>query len=409
MGRYLVEAHLREGRPVAELAAAHGVDRSWIYKLLARYRAEGDAGLVARSRRPHRSPTRVGTEIEEEIVLLRKQLAEEGLDAGAVTIAWHLGRRHEVVPSVSTIWRVLNRRGFVTPQPRKRPRSSYIRFEADLANECWQSDMTHWHLGEGTGVEIVNFIDDHSRLCVASVAVEVTRATDVAEAFAQAIAAYGTPASVLTDNGCIYTAKHRNGKVVMETLLESLGVTYKHSSPYHPQTCGKVERFHQTMKRYLVRQPGAADLAGLQAQIDRFVAYYNTCRPHRALGPAHPRRGLWRQGEGPPAPSQGGHALPGAARQDRQVRKGHPAPRQPTAPHRCRPSPRRHSGAVVGCRPRRPSGDRRRRAAPGTQDRSEQGLPAARIVLMSTMSRDICLRCLATSHGGPGRIRTFEG
>lgn len=284
MGRYLVEAHLREGRPVAELAAAHGVDRSWIYKLLARYRAEGDAGLVARSRRPHRSPTRVGTEIEEEIVLLRKQLAEEGLDAGAVTIAWHLGRRHEVVPSVSTIWRVLNRRGFVTPQPRKRPRSSYIRFEADLANECWQSDMTHWHLGEGTGVEIVNFIDDHSRLCVASVAVEVTRATDVAEAFAQAIAAYGTPASVLTDNGCIYTAKHRNGKVVMETLLESLGVTYKHSSPYHPQTCGKVERFHQTMKRYLVRQPGAADLAGLQAQIDRFVAYYNTCRPHRALG-----------------------------------------------------------------------------------------------------------------------------
>jgi transposase InsO family protein len=283
MGRYLVEAHLREGRPVAELAAAHGVDRSWIYKLLARYRAEGDAGPVPRSRRPQHSPARLGTEVEEEIVLLRKQLSEEGLDAGAVTIHWHLSRHREAVPSVSTIWRVLNRRGFVTPQPRKRPRSSYIRFQADLPNECWQSDMTHWALGDGTHVEIVNFLDDHSRLCVGSKAVAVTRATDVAEIFAAAVDSHGVPAAVLTDNGCIYTAKHRNGKVVMETLLESLGVTYKHSSPYHPQTCGKVERFHQTMKKFLAAQPGATDLAGLQAQIDRFVAYYNTCRPHRAL------------------------------------------------------------------------------------------------------------------------------
>ena len=284
MGRYLVEAHLREGRSVAELAAAHGIHRSWIYKLLARYRTDGDAGLAARSRRPRHSPTRVGAEIEEQIVLVRKQLAEEGLDAGAVTIQWHLARHGQAVPSVSTIWRVLNRRGFVTPQPKKRPRSSYVRFQADLPNECWQSDMTHWALGEGTHVEIVNFIDDHSRLCVASTAVAVTRATDVGEIFTQAVASYGIPAAVLTDNGCIYTAKHRNGKVVMETLLESLGVTYKHSSPYHPQTCGKVERFHQTMKKYLARQPGAADLAGLQAQIDRFVAYYNGARPHRALG-----------------------------------------------------------------------------------------------------------------------------
>ena len=273
-----------EERPVAELAAAHGVDRSWIYKLLARYRAEGEAGLVPRSRRPTHSPSRLGAEVEEEIVLLRKQLVEEGLDAGAVTIHWHLSRRREAVPSVSTIWRVLNRRGFVTPQPKKRPRSSYVRFQADLPNECWQSDMTHWQLGDGTHVEIVNFIDDHSRLCVGSRAVPVTRATDVAEVFAQAAASHGVPAAVLTDNGCIYTAKHRNGKVVMETLLESLGVTYKHSSPYHPQTCGKVERFHQTMKKFLTRQPGAASLAELQTQIDRFVGYYNTSRPHRALG-----------------------------------------------------------------------------------------------------------------------------
>lgn len=132
MGRYLVEAHLREGRSVAELAEAHGLHRSWIYKLLARYRDEGDAGLVPRSRRPRSSPTATPTEFENEIVLLRKQLVEQGLDAGAVTIHWHLSRRHDAVPSVSSIWRILKRRGFVTPQPKKRPRSSYIRFAADL-------------------------------------------------------------------------------------------------------------------------------------------------------------------------------------------------------------------------------------------------------------------------------------
>jgi hypothetical protein len=143
--------------------------------------------------------------------------------------------------------------------------------------------MTHWTLTDGTGVEIVNFLDDHSRLCVASVALAVTKATDVAEIFLDATARWGTPAAVLTDNGCIYTAKHRGGKVVMETLTEALGITYKHSSPYHPQTCGKVERFHQTLKKYLAKQPAAAALPELQAQLDRFVDSYNHHRPHRAL------------------------------------------------------------------------------------------------------------------------------
>jgi transposase InsO family protein len=284
MGRYLVEAHLREGRSVAELARAHGVHRSWIYKLVARYRAEGEAGLAPRSKRPHHSPTRVPETVEDEIVVLRKRLGEEGLDAGALTIHWHLASRGGPVPSVSSIWRVLVRRGFVAPQPAKRPKSSFVRFEASLPNECWQSDMTHWALADGTGVEIVNVVDDHSRFCVASVAFPVTRATDVAEVLLGAIERHGAPAAVLTDNGCIYTAKHRGGRVVTETLLESLGIAYKHSRPYHPQTCGKVERLHLTLKRFLARQDPAADLAGLQAQLDRFVATYNGARPHRALG-----------------------------------------------------------------------------------------------------------------------------
>ena len=289
MGRYLVEAHLREGRTVAELAEAHGVHRSWIYKLLARHRAEGEAGLAPRSRRPRSSPNAIAPEVEEEIVRLRKQLCEEGLDAGAATIHWHLARRPGPVPSTSTVHRVLRRRGFVVPEPRKRPRSSYTRFEASLPNELWQSDMTHWALADGTGVEIVNFLDDHSRLCLASVALPVTKAVDVATIFQAARERHGTPAAVLTDNGCIYTARHRNGKVVLETELERLRVVHRHSRPYHPQTCGKVERFHQTLKKYLARQHAAATLAELQAVIDRFVAYYNGRRPHRALGRRTPR------------------------------------------------------------------------------------------------------------------------
>ncbi len=284
IGRYLVEAHLREGRTVAELAATHGVHRSWLYKLLARYRAEGAAGLIPRSRRPRCSPAVMDVALAEEIVAMRANLVDQGLDGGALTIHWHLARRHGAVPSVSSIWRVLRRRGLVTPQPRKRPRSSLIRFQADLPNECWQADMTHWTLSEGRGAEIVNFIDDHSRLCLASVALPVTTAVDVGQIFQAARARHGTPASVLTDNGCIFTASHRGGKVVLETELDRLGVRHKRSRPYHPQTCGKVERFHQTLKKYLAKQPAAISPHALQAQLDRFATYYNQERPDRALG-----------------------------------------------------------------------------------------------------------------------------
>ena len=288
-GRYLVESHLREGRSVGELAAAHGVHRSWLYKLLARYRREGEPGFEPRSRRPRRSPGAIAPALADEIVALRTNLLDQGLDGGALTIHWHLARRHGAVPSVSSVWRVLRRRGLVTPQPQKRPRSALVRFQAELPNECWQSYMTHWVLAAGQGCEIVNFIDDCSRLDLRSVALAVTTAVDVGQIFQQARAVYGTPAAVLTDNGCIFTAEHRGGKVVLETELERLGIRHKHARPYHPQTCGKVERFHQTQKKYLAKQPPARTLEALQAQLDQFARYYNEQRPHRALGRLTPR------------------------------------------------------------------------------------------------------------------------
>jgi transposase InsO family protein len=197
--RFLIEAHLRTGRPVAELAAAHGVSRSWLYKLLARYGRQGPAGLAPRSRRPHHSPTRIADRYEDQIVAIRKELLAAGFDAGAQTIRVHMARGQQPVPSVSTIWRVLKARGFVTPQPHKRPKSSWVRFAAELPNQCWQADVTHVQAAPGLAFEVLNIIDDHSRLCVASRAFVTTHAPDVIRTPHKAAATWGYPESFLTD------------------------------------------------------------------------------------------------------------------------------------------------------------------------------------------------------------------
>jgi hypothetical protein len=158
-----------------------------------------------------------------------------------------------------------------------------------MPNECWQSDVTHWRLGDATEVEIVNFIDDHSRLVVASRVMARATAPAVLRVFQEAGATWGLPAALLTDNGCVYTTWHRGGPNVMQTELLALGIDHRHSRPYHPQTCGKVERLHQTMKAFLAKQPAAGSIDELQAQVDRFCAYYNETRPHRATGRRPPK------------------------------------------------------------------------------------------------------------------------
>ena len=285
MGRFLIETHLRTGRPIKELARAHQVNPSWLFKLLRRYRLEGEAGLEPRSRRPHRCPARITDRFEEQIVALRKQLGDFGADAGAETIHYHLSRRHRQVPSVSTIWRVLKARGFVSPQPHKRPRSSYRAFVAELPNECWQADVTHVGLESGAVFEVLNIIDDHSRLCVASRAMVRVKAQDVIRVVHKTAENWGYPAAFLTDNGLVFTAQGRYGLAgAFEQELFALGIASKHSRPYHPQTCGKVERFYQSLKKFLAAQEGLRTKKQLQRAIDRFVTYYNEVRPHRGVG-----------------------------------------------------------------------------------------------------------------------------
>jgi transposase InsO family protein len=284
MARVVITAVVLEGRTKSEVARDYGLSRRWVQKLVARYQAEGEAAFEPRSRRPHSNPHRIGEDVEDAIVALRKQLSEAGHDAGADTIAWHLRQRTGSAPSVATIWRVLSRRGFVTPQPHKRPRSSWHRFQAELPNELWQADITHWALADGREVEILDIIDDHSRLLVGATARAVFKAGTVVADLHAAISRYGRPERLLTDNGAVFTGHYRGrGWVALERETAALGIALIHSKPYHPTTCGKVERAHQTLKNWLARQPAAHTVTELQTQLDTFTAYYNTQRPHRGI------------------------------------------------------------------------------------------------------------------------------
>ena len=285
LARVVIAAVTVEGRSKSAVAREYGISRVWVQKLVHRYQREGSAAFQPRSRRPHANPRAVGLEVEDQIVRLRKSLTKKGLDAGAETIAVHLQTTGVVpVPAVSTIWRILSRRGFIIPQPQKRPRSSWKTFCAEQPNERWQADITHWVLADGAEVEILHILDDHSRLCLAADARRITKGGDVVASFEAAFTRWGVPASVLTDNGAVFTAKQRGeGRVALEVQLGLRGVRVSHSRPYHPQTCGKVERFHQTVKKWLAAQARPTSIAMLQHQLDRFVRYYNTVRPHRAL------------------------------------------------------------------------------------------------------------------------------
>jgi transposase InsO family protein len=268
---------------VTAAAAKYGYSRQHLHRLLARYHQGGINAVDPLSRRPRSNPQATSQEVRDRIIALRLQLAAQGLDAGPVTIAWHLEHEGHRAPSTSTIRRILHTAQLVEPAPRKRPRSSYRRFAAAQPNECWQSDFTHWRLADGTDVEILNWLDDHSRFLLGCTVHHPVTGDIVAKTFLAVADQHGLPASTLTDNGRVYTARFGGGKNAFEYLLAVLGIQQKNGHPSHPQTQGKVERFHQTLKRWLAKQPPAATVPDLQHQLDRFRQVYNHHRPHREL------------------------------------------------------------------------------------------------------------------------------
>lgn len=275
------------GVTVTSLCAELGISRKTYYEWRKRHDKEGPAGLEPRSRRPLSSPGQIPPWLEQQIVRLREQLP---LDTGAQSIYFELCRAGvEPLPHVRTIHRVLVRNGLVEPQPKKRPRSSWHRFEYDAPNACWQIDATQWELRGGRTAWIMDLLDDHSRYMPAADAVTRDTVEAAWAAFCHGADEIGLPAKVLSDNGMCFTGgPNADGAGTFTTNLAALGIVKANSRPYHPQTCGKLERAHQTLKKWLRKQPLARSLPELQRQLDAFRAYYNHHRPHRALHGATP-------------------------------------------------------------------------------------------------------------------------
>jgi transposase InsO family protein len=253
-------------------------------------------GLRERTRRPNTIPNATPAEVQDAIVRARKELADAGEFNGPFSIAARLAEQSvSPLPSRATIARILARRGQVRPQPRKRPRSSYRRFQAARPNEMWQSDWTEWHLTDRDGtrrpVAIAGTLDDHSRFLVGIGAGSGDGNEELVWAvMAAAISAHGVPMSSLTDNGSCYSNKHRTDHrpARFEANLAALGCQSIASTPYHPQTCGKIERFWQTLKKWLNARETSngphRTLSALNHDLTIFAEHYNTRRPHRALG-----------------------------------------------------------------------------------------------------------------------------
>lgn len=236
---------------------------------------------------PHSNPRQVPESTVKTILEIRQHLENTGQDNGAHTIRWHLQQQKITpLPAASTIHRILKRHGYVIEQPHKRPRSSWKRFEADQPNETWQLDYSHCYLNNNQRVAILTIIDDHSRFVIACKAFEHETGTNVIDTFISAGNKHGFPKSTLTDNGSVFTTKlyrkadTRNG---FEQLLLQMGIQQKNGTPYHPQTQGKVERFHQTLQKALHARPFAHNIGELNQQLDDIIDYYNNHRPHRAL------------------------------------------------------------------------------------------------------------------------------
>ena len=276
---------------VAGFCRERKISRQTFYKFRARFDEQGIDGLQDRSRRPLTSPGQTPAEVEDMVVRRRKQLLEQGCDHGPQSIVWSLQREGtlEVVPSPSTVWQILTRRGAITPQPQKRPKSATKRFCFARPNECWQSDWTGWMLADDSPVAIAGSLDDHSRYVVGLRAGPGDADGELVWSVILAgIDECGIPSMSLSDNGIVYTGRFHDHESAFEINLRALGVRTINSAPFHPQTCGKIERFWQTLKKWLRARPPAATLAELDDLLDEFRNFYNHQRPHRSHRGATP-------------------------------------------------------------------------------------------------------------------------
>ena len=240
--------------------------------------------LEPRSRRPRSSPTAVDERVVREAVNVRSALEQSGLDFGPISVHDRMKRLGiDPVPSVASLARIFRREGVARYEPLKRPRASYRRFVYPEPNGCWQLDATEYVLSGGRTCTIFQLIDDNTRVAVASQAASGETAEGAVAVMRKGIAARGVPQRLLSDNGSALNPSRRGVIGQLVAYVVPLGVEPITGKPYKPTTQGKNERFHQTLFRYLDKQPLADSLEQLQEQIDEFDRIYNTERPHQAL------------------------------------------------------------------------------------------------------------------------------
>ena len=270
---------------VSTFCSEHGISRKSFYELRRRAREEGPAAVLEpKSKRPATSPTKLTEEVKKQAVAVRAALEASGLDHGPISVHDKMrAMGMPVVPSIAALGRIFREAGVARAEPKKKPRSSWRRFVYPAPNACWQLDATEYVLTRGRTCVIFQLIDDHSRYAVASHVAWGEKAKDAIAVFDKAVAAHGVPQRLLSDNGSALNPTRRGFLGQLVAHVAELGVDAITGKPYKPTTQGKNERFHQTLFRYLDKQPLAEDLAELQAQVDAFDVIYNTERPHQGL------------------------------------------------------------------------------------------------------------------------------
>jgi putative transposase len=270
---------------VSTFCVEHGISRKSFYELRKRAKADGPAAVLEpRSRRPRSSPSKLTEEVKAQAVQVRAALEASGLDHGPISVH---DKMHAMgldpVPSVASLARIFRQAGVAKLEPRKKPRSAWRRFVYPAPNACWQLDATEYVLTGGRKCVIFQLIDDHSRYAVASHVAWSETAEAAIAVFDKAVAAHGVPQRLLSDNGIALNPSRRGYLGQLVEHVCALGVEAITGKPYKPTTQGKNERFHQTLFRYLDKQPLADTLGELQAQVDAFDHIYNTERPHQGL------------------------------------------------------------------------------------------------------------------------------
>ena len=268
----------RTGESVAEVCRRRGISRETFYLYRRRYLEEGIAGLEPRSKRPRVSPGRIDPLLEAEICELRRRHPRWG----ARRIRAELRRAGVDPPAISTVHQALRRNHLVAAQPPHR-RKAHKRFEREVPNDLWQIDATQVSLADNREAWVVDCLDDHARYLLSALACASPSGDAAWDCFTSAAASHGLPRQLLSDNGSIFTGRFLGVEVAFERRLREIGVELLNAAPYHPQTLGKLERFHRTLKEWLCDKGPACDLAELQALLDRFRTHYNEERPHQGI------------------------------------------------------------------------------------------------------------------------------